>query len=433
MATSFPEQLQRLLALPLDVDSVFHTQSAMTAYLTSPRRYAGQLAVSVFGDEPGLWVLSAARDAWVPAGASFDNVALTGVPTAPDLTVGSPSNQLSNRKYVDDRITEVVGSPTALTTLNSLKEALDSDSSATAAILAQVDAKAPLVHTHDSASTSAAGFATAAMVTKLNGIEAGAQANTVASVNGQTGAVSITAAGLGLGNVQNTADADKPISDAVQAALDGISAAATIPLATASVDGRMSSSMVTKLNGIAAGATATAVSTAAPLMDGTAAAGSTGSVADGGHRHPTDTSRAAASALTSHAALAATTSAAGHMTAEMVTKLTGIAAGAQVNAVTSVNGQVGDVVISGGTAVAVVPVTVTLLVANWVGVTYTATFTAVGEVVELGMPVPVTDANYAAIAAAGLRISATTATTVTFSATTVPAVDLTLALKGVTV
>lgn len=42
----------------------------------------------------------------------------------------------------------------------------------------------------------------------------------VDSVNGQTGIVVLTPADLGLGNVNNTSDADKPISTATQAALD---------------------------------------------------------------------------------------------------------------------------------------------------------------------------------------------------------------------
>ena len=56
--------------------------------------------------------------------------------------------------------------------------------------------------------------------TKLNGIETGAQVNTVASVNSKTGAVTLTKADIGLGNVSNTAPADMPISTAQQNALD---------------------------------------------------------------------------------------------------------------------------------------------------------------------------------------------------------------------
>lgn len=43
----------------------------------------------------------------------------------------------------------------------------------------------------------------------------------VQSVANKTGAVAITAADVGLGNVNNTADADKPISNATQTALNG--------------------------------------------------------------------------------------------------------------------------------------------------------------------------------------------------------------------
>jgi hypothetical protein len=56
--------------------------------------------------------------------------------------------------------------------------------------------------------------------TKLAGIEAEAQKNTVSSVADKTGAVTLTASDVGLGNVDNTSDADKPLSTAQQAALD---------------------------------------------------------------------------------------------------------------------------------------------------------------------------------------------------------------------
>lgn len=44
---------------------------------------------------------------------------------------------------------------------------------------------------------------------------------TVISVNGKTGEVTLVKADVGLGNVDNTSDKDKPISDATQTALDG--------------------------------------------------------------------------------------------------------------------------------------------------------------------------------------------------------------------
>jgi hypothetical protein len=46
-------------------------------------------------------------------------------------------------------------------------------------------------------------------------------ADAVSSVNGQTGVVSLTKSDVGLGNVDNTSDANKPISSATQTALNG--------------------------------------------------------------------------------------------------------------------------------------------------------------------------------------------------------------------
>lgn len=58
--------------------------------------------------------------------------------------------------------------------------------------------------------------------TKLDSVESGAQVNTVNSVNGMTGDVTFDKSDLGLENVDNTSDADKPISTATQSALDTI-------------------------------------------------------------------------------------------------------------------------------------------------------------------------------------------------------------------
>lgn len=69
---------------------------------------------------------------------------------------------------------------------------------------------------------------TAAERTKLSGIAAGAQVNTITGVKGnsetayRTGNVNITKANIGLGNVDNTSDANKPISTAQQTAFDEI-------------------------------------------------------------------------------------------------------------------------------------------------------------------------------------------------------------------
>ena len=67
---------------------------------------------------------------------------------------------------------------------------------------------------------------TANDVTKLAGIEQGAQVNTVTGVKGDAeanyriGNINITKANIGLGNVDNTSDLNKPVSTAQQAAIE---------------------------------------------------------------------------------------------------------------------------------------------------------------------------------------------------------------------
>ena len=100
---------------------------------------------------------------------------------------------------------------------------------------------------------------------KLKGIETGAQVNSITGVKGdaestyRTGNVNITKANIGLGNVDNTKDADKPVSTATQTALDkkvdkvsgkGLSA------------NDFTDALKTKLEGIADGATKITVDSA---------------------------------------------------------------------------------------------------------------------------------------------------------------------------
>ena len=132
------------------------------------------------------------------------------------------------------------------------------------------------------ATASVPGAATAAQITKLDGIAAGATAN-VGTVTGVTATAPVTSSG-------------------------GAAPVIALPAATASVDGYATKEQVTKLDGIAAGATAnvgtvTGVTGTAPV------------VSSGG----------AAPAISM---AAATASVNGYATATQITKLDGIAAGA---------------------------------------------------------------------------------------------------------
>ena len=81
--------------------------------------------------------------------------------------------------------------------------------------------------TYGLASQSSNGLMSSTDKTKLDGIESGAQRNTVLGVKGssesayRTGNVNITKANIGLGNVDNTSDENKPVSTATQTALNG--------------------------------------------------------------------------------------------------------------------------------------------------------------------------------------------------------------------
>ena len=68
--------------------------------------------------------------------------------------------------------------------------------------------------TYNIATTSTNGLMSAADKSKLDGIQAGAQVNTVTSVAGKTGAVTLTKSDVGLSNVDNTADSAKNVLSA---------------------------------------------------------------------------------------------------------------------------------------------------------------------------------------------------------------------------
>lgn len=101
-----------------------------------------------------------------------------------------------------------------------------------------------------------------------------------------------------------------------------ITRAHTHVVATTSINGLLSSTDKSKLDGIATSAAALA-STGVPIVNGTAALGTALTAAKADHVHPTDTNRAATTV--------ATTSANGLMASTDKTKLDGIATGAEVN------------------------------------------------------------------------------------------------------
>lgn len=73
--TLFPLQYQRQDAVPIDIDQVFSTTSGRTTYLSSPRRYAGQI-VSDLQSQQG-YMLSADKTTWLPLTSTFSTSGIT--------------------------------------------------------------------------------------------------------------------------------------------------------------------------------------------------------------------------------------------------------------------------------------------------------------------------------------------------------------------
>jgi hypothetical protein len=132
------------------------------------------------------------------------------------------------------------------------------------------------------ATTALSGVMVAADKSKLDGVAAGAQVNTVTSVAGKTGVITLVKTDVGLGSVDNTADADKPISTATATALAAreLTAARTLtpsptdPGNTATINGFLSwliSAMraaQTTLSGLGSLATKSTI-VSADITDGT--------------------------------------------------------------------------------------------------------------------------------------------------------------------
>lgn len=136
--------------------------------------------------------------------------------------------------------------------------------------------------TYSAAATSAAGLMSATDKTKLDGIATGANKTTVDSAlsSTSTNPVQNKVVNTAISNL-NTLVGDTAVSTQITNAIDEITPASI---------GAAASSHGTHVS----------YSSTNPVMDGTASVGSASTVARSDHKHPTDTTRAAASDLTSH-------------------------------------------------------------------------------------------------------------------------------------
>lgn len=172
--------------------------------------------------------------------APLASPALTGTPTAPTASAGTNTTQVATTAFVTNavKVTGVKGnSESSYRTgnvnitkanigLGNVDNTSDANKPVSTATQTALDAKAPLASPAltgtptaptASAGTNTTQIATTAFVTnavKVTGVKGNSESSY------RTGNVNITAANIGLGNVNNTSDANKPISTATQTALN---------------------------------------------------------------------------------------------------------------------------------------------------------------------------------------------------------------------
>jgi hypothetical protein len=186
--------------------------------------------------------VSTATQTALDAKAPLASPDLTGVPTAPTATAGTNTTQIATTAFVSGAVSDLVASaPATLNTLNELAVALGNDANFSTSITNSIATKAPLADptftgTVSGVSKSMVGLGnvdntsdankpvSTATQTELDAkLNSSTASTTYAPINNPTftGTVAgVTKTMVGLGNVDNTSDADKIISDATQDALD---------------------------------------------------------------------------------------------------------------------------------------------------------------------------------------------------------------------
>lgn len=189
--------------------------------------------------------------------AAIDSAALSGVPTAPTAALGTNTNQIATMAAIQAAIASLIdGAPGALDTIKELADALGDDPNFAATVINALAGKQPL----DATLTGLAALAlTANDMVYANGNDTFAKMTTaawgrallgLADLAAMKALLSLTKGDVGLGNVDNTDDASKPISTAVAAAL-----AAKFNAAGGTIGGNadITGALMTRFSGLALG------------------------------------------------------------------------------------------------------------------------------------------------------------------------------------
>lgn len=168
--------------------------------------------------------------------------ALTGVPTAPTAGYTVNTTQIATTEFVQRAVSDLVNSsPEALNTLKELSDALGADANYATTISTALGLKAPLASPTFSGTvslpgTTSIGDVSSTEISYLNNAtsEIQAQIDLKAPLLSPTftGTVTgITKTMVGLGNVDNTSDLDKPVSSAASLLLGQLQTSLTDGLA----------------------------------------------------------------------------------------------------------------------------------------------------------------------------------------------------------
>ena len=174
--------------------------------------------------------------------APLANPALTGIPTAPTAVSTTNTTQIATTEFVKTAIANVIDlAPGALDTLNELAAAINDDASYASTVTTALGLKAPLASptfsgTVSLPATTSIGDVSSTEISYLNNATSEIQAQIdlkapllsptfTGTVNG------ITKTMVGLGNVDNTSDLDKPVSSAASLLLGQLQTSLTDGLA----------------------------------------------------------------------------------------------------------------------------------------------------------------------------------------------------------
>jgi hypothetical protein len=157
--------------------------------------------------------------------APLANPALTGIPTAPTATDTTNTTQIATTEFVKTAVANLVNSaPEALNTLKELSDALGADANYATTVSTALGLKAPLASptfsgTVSLPATTSIGTVDATEIGYINGLTSSVQTQIDLKAPLAdpifTGTVSgITKTMVGLGNVDNTSDQNKPVSAA---------------------------------------------------------------------------------------------------------------------------------------------------------------------------------------------------------------------------